>query len=63
MMDECSLTYAVASAAAALARCLSDDELTIAAAALAQLGDTLATIAARRSICAKGARDAERNGR
>ena len=52
-MDECSLTYAVNTAAVTLARCLDDDELTMLAAVLVQLGDTLTTIVTHRSICAE----------
>ena len=54
MTDPCAplaLTTAVNTLATAMARCLDDSELALAAAILTQLGDTLATIAVQRSIC------------
>ena len=48
MTDPCAplaLTTAVNTLATAMARCLDDSELALAAAILTQLGDTLATIA------------------
>ena len=50
-MDPCELTASITAAANAIACKLSDDELTLLAAALVQLGDTLATIATQRAIC------------
>ena len=46
-----ALTTAVNTLATAMARCLDDSELALAAAILTQLGDTLATIAVQRSLC------------
>ena len=54
MTDPCAplaLTTAVNTLATAMARCLDDSELALAAAILTQLGDTLATIAVQRSLC------------
>ena len=54
MTDPCAplaLTTAVNTLATAMARCLADSELALAAAILTQLGDTLATIAVQRSLC------------
>ena len=54
MTDPCAplaLTTAVNTLATAMARCLDDSELALAAAILTQLGDTLATIAVQRSPC------------
>ena len=54
MTDPCAplaLTTAVNTLATAMARCLDDSELAVAAAILTQLGDTLATIAVQRSLC------------
>ena len=54
MTDPCAplaLTTAVNTQATAMARCLDDSELALAAAILTQLGDTLATIAVQRSLC------------
>lgn len=54
MTDPCAplaLTTAVNTLATAMARCLDDSELALAAAVLTQLGDTLATIAVQRSLC------------
>ena len=54
MTDPCAplaLTTAVNTLATAMARCLDDSELALAAAILTQLGDTLTTIAAYNSLC------------
>ena len=54
MTDPCAplaLTTAVNTLATAMARCLDDSELALAAAILTQLGDTLAPIAVQRSLC------------
>ena len=50
-MDPCALTAAVTALANAIAPRMTVDQLTLLAAMLTQLGDTLATIAAQRSIC------------
>lgn len=50
-MNPCELTASVTAVANALACKLSDDELTLLASVLVQLGDTLVTIVARRSLC------------
>ena len=50
-MNPCELTASVTAAANAVACKLSDDDLTLLAAVLVQLGDTLATIATQRAIC------------
>ena len=52
-MNPCELSAAVAAVANSLACRLSDDELTLLAAVLVQLGDTLVTIVTGRSICGK----------
>lgn len=52
-MDPCELTTLITAIANALAGQLSDDELNILGAAVTQLGDTLLTIAAQRSICCR----------
>lgn len=49
--DPLALTIAVNSVAVALAAQLDDNELSLTAAILTQLGDTLATIAAQRAVC------------
>ena len=51
--DALAFTTAVNTLAVAMARCLDDSELALAAAVLTQLGDTLATIAVQRSLCSK----------
>jgi len=51
-MDPCQLTLSITAAANALAGRLTNDELELLGAVFTQLGDTLETIAARRSICA-----------
>ena len=50
-MNSCELTASVTAVANALACKLSDDELTLLASVLVQLGDTLVTIVTQRSIC------------
>lgn len=50
--DPLALTTAVNTLAVAMAGQLGDDELAMAAAVLTQLGDTLATIAVQRQLCA-----------
>ena len=50
-MDPCELTAAITAAANTIACRLSNDELSVLSAVLVQLGDTLATIAAQRSLC------------
>ena len=50
-MDPCETPAAITVIARLLAARMCDDELTLLAAALTQLGDTLALIAAGRSVC------------
>lgn len=50
--DPLALTTAVNTLAVALSARLNDEDLELAAAVFAQLGDTLATIAVQRSRCA-----------
>ena len=52
-MNPCELTASVTALANALACRLSEEELTLLAVVLTQLGDTLAAIAAQRAICCK----------
>lgn len=52
-VNSCELTVSVTAPANALAEGRSQEELSLLAAALTQLGDTLATIAAQRSVCGK----------
>lgn len=52
-MNACELTASITAVANALACQLSDDELTLLASILVQLGDTLVTIATRRALCEK----------
>ena len=52
-MNSCELTASVTALANALASRLSEEELSLLAAVLTQLGDTLATIAVQRGICCK----------
>ena len=53
-MNACELTASVTALANALACRLTDDELELLGVTLTQLGDTLLTIAAHRSICCPG---------
>lgn len=50
-MNPCELTTLVTTLANILAQKLTDDELEVFAAMTVQLGDTLETISAQRSIC------------
>lgn len=49
-MNSCELTAAVTAVANTLACKMSNEELTLLASVLVQLGDTLVTIATQRSI-------------
>ncbi|MBQ8814948.1 MAG: hypothetical protein IJZ85_10695 [Lachnospiraceae bacterium] len=62
-MNYCELTASITAVANGLACHLSNDELSLLAATLVQLGDTLTTIVTRRTICenmAAADRQAER---
>ena len=50
-MNSCELTASVTAIANAIACKLNNDELTLLASILVQLGDTLATIATQRAFC------------
>ena len=50
-MNPCELTAAVTAVANTLACKMNNDELSLLASVLVQLGDTLVTIATQRSIC------------
>lgn len=52
-MNPCELTAFVTAIANALTDSLNDNELNLLGAVVTQLGDTLLTIAAQRSICGK----------
>lgn len=51
-MNPCELSVGVTALANAIAAQLGEAELNLLAAVLTQLGDTLATIAAQRALCA-----------
>lgn len=50
-MNPCELTTSVTALANALACKLNNEELTLLASVIVQLGDTLVTIATQRTIC------------
>ena len=50
-MNPCELTASITALANTVACKLTDDELNLLGAVLTQLGDTMVTIAAQRSIC------------
>ena len=50
-MNSCELSASVTAVANAIACSFSNEELTLLAAVLVQLGDTLATVVTSRSIC------------
>lgn len=52
-VNSCELTVSVTAPANALAAERSQEELSLLAAVLTQLGDTLATIAVQRGVCGK----------
>ena len=52
-MNACELTVAISVLASSIAGELSDDELSLVAAIVTQLGDTMQTILAQRDFCDK----------
>lgn len=52
-MNSCELTAGITALANGISCKLNNEELTLLAAVLVQLGDTLATIATSREICEK----------
>ena len=50
-MNPCDLTASITAVANSLACKYSNEELTLLASVLVQLGDTLVTIATQRAIC------------
>lgn len=50
-MNACELTASVTAVANAVACNKTNEELTLLASVLVQLGDTLVTIAAQRAVC------------
>ena len=56
-MNPCGLTAAVTALANAISCELTIEELTLLAAIFVQLGDTLATIATQKGICAEEKND------
>lgn len=50
-MNACELTASITALANMLAKSFTDEELEILGVVLTQLGDTILTIATRRSIC------------
>ncbi len=53
LSNELEFTTAINTISVMAAQCLDDDELALVAAAVMQIGDTLATIAVQRDICSK----------
>lgn len=49
-MDECELIAFISASACAISKCCSNDEISILSAVFTQLGDTLATILAKRDL-------------
>lgn len=52
-MSECELIAFISTVACTLSKCCSTDELTILSVVFTQLGDTLATVLAKRELCEK----------
>lgn len=59
IMNPCELTASVTALANMLAGKMNNDELNLWGAVLTQLGDTLTTIAAQRSLCENSSHPAE----
>lgn len=53
-LDECELVLFISGIACGIAKCSTDDELALMASIFSQLGDTLATIAAKRDCSSNG---------
>ena len=63
MGNDCCLPVGVAALACAIAREIpNDDDLALLAAAVVQLGDTLATLAAQRAACPPPKREPAADG-
>ena len=58
-MSECELIALISTIACTLSKCCSTDELTILSVTFTQLGDTLATILAKREFCEKANNNAK----
>ncbi|NLL72913.1 MAG: hypothetical protein GX237_05240 [Clostridiales bacterium] len=52
-MDECELVALISTLACSISKCYSNDDISLLAAALTQLGDTLATIVTKRELSDK----------
>ena len=59
-MNPCELTAAVTALANVISKQCTVDELNLIGVTLTQLGDTLITIATRRSICCDSAAEAKK---
>lgn len=53
ILDECELVLLISGLACGIAKCVSDEELSLLASIFVQLGDSLETIATKREICNK----------
>lgn len=52
-MNECELVTFVSAVACAISKSCTDDEISLLSAIFDQLGDSLATILAKRALCSK----------
>ncbi|SFR83731.1 DUF6774 domain-containing protein [Anaeromicropila populeti] len=50
-MNSCELVTFITALACAISKCYTEEEVAILAAAITQLGDTLATILTQKEIC------------
>ena len=55
-MDECELVTFISAVACTISRTCSDDELSLLSTIFNQLGDSLATILAKRALCNESAK-------
>jgi len=60
-LDECELVLFISGIACGISKCYDNDELALMASVFSQLGDTLATIAAKRDLCSSKDSDTVRD--
>jgi hypothetical protein len=53
ILNECELITFISAIACTISKCYTDDEISLLSSAFNQLGDSLATILAKRDLCSK----------
>lgn len=61
-MDECELVTLISLVACSISKCCSTEELALMAAVFTQLGDTIATILAKRELCENNINNVKSDG-